>query len=86
MKKIILGLALLLSGFTSATADDIISGETYRICTTDGTRALSTCGSNKNDAVAKNGLTRYDRRRPDLDHHQKWQLLHRQDHTRKLLP
>lgn len=53
MKKIILGLALLLSGFTSATADDIISGETYRICTTDGTRALSTCGSNKNDAVPR---------------------------------
>lgn len=51
MKKILLTLLALVATFVGAQADDLVSGQQYRIVTLDGTKALS-CG-----ADAKNNVT-----------------------------
>lgn len=53
MKKILLSLFALLACTFGAQADQIESGQTYRICTADGKYALTNGGSTANDVVLK---------------------------------
>lgn len=53
MKKIILSLLALLICTLNTQADNIESGQTYRICTADGKYALTNGGSTANNVVLK---------------------------------
>lgn len=51
MKKIFLGIIALLAFVCTAQADEIVSGEKYKILTLDGTKALSCGAEAKNDKL-----------------------------------
>lgn len=53
MKKIFLALLAVLVSTTAAVADSLISGEYYKICTADGTKALTNGGSTANNTILK---------------------------------
>lgn len=51
MKKILLTLLTAVVATMGAWADDIVSGEYYKICTADGTKALSNGGTTANNTI-----------------------------------
>ena len=68
MKKILLSLIVLFGLVLSASADDVVSGQTYRICTLDGAYALTNGGSSSNDVVLKMAAVN------DEDEGQLWEI------------
>ncbi len=68
MKKTIFSLLVLLLCTISASADEPVSGQTYRICTPDGASALTNGGSANNNVVLR--MTAVD----ETDEGQLWEL------------
>lgn len=68
MKKTIFSLFVLLLCSLTASADEPVSGQTYRICTADGLSALTNGGSANNNVVLR--MTAVD----DADEGQLWEL------------
>ncbi len=68
MKKTIFSLFVLLLCSLTASADEPVSGQTYRICTADGLSALTNGGSANNNVVLRMAAV------DDADEGQLWEL------------